>query len=271
MTDNEGNWIAANKLNHLQAGKFYGHPSSQPAPFAQFSGDPNFTPPAVWFPYAWVRSASGLASIADERFGPFQGQILVGEFQNASLVRVVLEKVKGEWQGAVFPFVKGFGSGVNRLVFGPDGKFYVGGLHMAHWTSIGLRPYSLDRVSFTGNTPFEIREVHAQPDGFQLTFTQIVDAVSAGDAENWDAAQYTYAYAGKHHAPEKDRDQKVAGPAVRVTKAVVSDDRRSVRLHIEGCQPLHVIMVRALDVKSAKGRKLHHDTFHYTFNQIPAP
>ena len=28
-------------------------------------------------------------------------------------------------------------------------------------------------------------------------------------------------------------------------------------------------MVRALDLKSADGQKLRHDTFHYTLNQIP--
>jgi glucose/arabinose dehydrogenase len=268
-TDNQGHWIAANKLNHLQSGKFYGHASAQPATLAEFNGDPNFTPPAVWFPYAWVRSASGIAAIADERFGPFQGQMLVGEFQNASVMRVALEKVSGEWQGAVFQFVKGFASGVNRIAFGPDGKLYAGGLRMGHWTSIAPQPHSLDRVSFTGKIPFEIREVHAQPDGFVLTFTQPVDAASAGDAENWDATQYTYGYDGQHNAPEKDRDEKIPGPPVRVAKAIVTADQRSVRLHIEGCRPRHVIMVRALDVKNAAGQKLRHDTFHYTLNRIP--
>ncbi|MBI2946779.1 MAG: PQQ-dependent sugar dehydrogenase [Verrucomicrobia bacterium] len=271
MTDNQGHWIAANKLNHLQAGKYYGYPSTLPAPRAQFNGDTNFTPPAVWFPYAWVRSASGIAPITDERFGPFQGQMLVGEFQNASVMRVALEKVNGQWQGAVFPFVKGFASGVNRIVFGPDGKLYAGGLRMGHWTSIAPQPHSLDRVSFTGKIPFEIREARAQPDGFALTFTQPVDAASAGDAENWDALQYTYGYDGQHNAPEKDRDEKIPGPPVRVIKASVSADQRSVRLQIDGCQPHHVIMVRALDVKSADGQKLRHDTFHYTLNQIPVP
>jgi glucose/arabinose dehydrogenase len=269
MTDNQGHWIAANKLNHLQAGKFYGHPSAEPAALAQFNGDPDFTPPAVWFPYAWVRSASGIATIAAERFGPFRGQMLVGEFQNASVVRVALEKVNGQWQGAVFPFVKGFASGVNRLAFGPDGKLYAGGLRMGHWTSIAPQPHSLDRVGFTGKIPFEIREVHAQADGFVLTFTNPVAAASAGDADNWDATQYTYAYDGHHNAPEKDRDEKIPGPPVRVTGAIVAADRRSVRLQIEGCLPRHVIMVRALDVKNANGQKLRTDTFHYTLNQVP--
>ena len=270
MTDNQGHWIAANKLNHLEPDQFYGYPPARPAPVDWFNGHSDFTPPAVWFPYAWVRSASGLVEIADERFGPFQGQMLVGEFQNASLVRVTLEKVNGRWQGAVFPFVKGFASGVNRIAFGSDGNLYAGGLRMGHWTSIAPRPHSLDRVRFTGTIPFEIREVHAQPDGFTLFFTQEVDASSAGNVENWDGLQYTYEYDGHHEAPEKDRDEKVSGPPVQVTRAIVSADRRSVRLRIEGCEPRHVVMVQATGVMGADGRELRHDTFHYTLNQIPA-
>ncbi len=269
ITDNQGHWVAANKLVHLQPGKFYGHPSATPAPRAQFDGDANFAPPAVWFPYAWIRSASGIASIEDARFGPFKGQLLVGEFQNASVFRVALEKVGGEWQGAVFPFTKGFASGVNRLAFGPDGRLYAGGLRMGHWTSIAPQPHSLDRVSFTGRVPFEIREVRAKADGFELAFTQPVDVASAGDVENWDAAQYTYGYEGRHNSPEKDRDEKVPGPEVRVTRATVSTDKLRVRLTIEGCKPRHVVMVRALGVKNSDGRALHNDTFHYTLNTIP--
>jgi glucose/arabinose dehydrogenase len=269
MTDNQGHWIAANKLNHLQAGKFYGHPSAQPESRSRFDGDKDFTPPVVWFPYAWVRSASGIAAITDDRLGPFKGQMLVGEFQNANIYRVALERVNGQWQGAVFPFVKGFGSGVNRLAFGPEGKLYAGGLRMGHWTSIGPRAYSVDRVSFTGKTPFEIRDVRAQPDGFVLTFTQPVEAASAGDAENWNLVQYTYAYDGKHNSPEKDRDEKIPGPPARVLRAEVAADKLSVRLHTEGCKPLHVISVRAVEVNNAAGGKLRHDTFHYTLNQVP--
>ena len=80
----------------------------------------------VWFPYKWVRSASDIVEITDDRFGPFKGQMLVGDFQNAVLTRVQLEKVNGEWQGAVWPFLKGFQSGVNRMVLGNDGQLYVG-------------------------------------------------------------------------------------------------------------------------------------------------
>jgi len=269
MTDNQGHWIAANKLNHLQATNFYGHPSSSPSPPAHFDGDANFTPPAVWFPYAWVRSASGLATVGDFRFGPFGGQMLVGEFQNASVVRVALEKVNGQWQGAVLPFVRGFASGVNRLAYGPDSRLYVGGLRFGHWTSIAPQPHSLDRVKFSGRVPFEFKTVAARTNGFEVAFTQPVDSKLAGDAENWDATQYTYAYDGKHNAPEKDRDEKIPGPPVRVLKAEVAPDKLTVRLTLEGMKARHVIMLRALGLKNHRGEPLRNDTAHYTLNQIP--
>ncbi|MFA6543525.1 MAG: hypothetical protein WCS99_03815 [Limisphaerales bacterium] len=280
MTDNQGHWIAANKLNHLQLTNFYGHPSSSPSSRRGeeadsalteklFNGDPNFAPPAIWFPYSWVRSASGIATVGDFRFGPFGGQMLVGEFQNASVFRVVLEKVNDQWQGAVLPFVKGFASGVNRLAYGPDSRLYVGGLRYGHWTSIAPQPHSLDRVAFTGRVPFEIKSVSARTNGFELTFTQPVDAAIASDAENWDAQQYTYAYDGHHNVPEKDRDEKVAGPPVRVTKAAVATDRLTVRLTLEGMKPRHVVMLRALDLKNNRGDALRNDTLHYTLNQVP--
>ncbi len=284
MTDNQGHWVAANKLNHLQFTNYYGHPSAPPSSRRgaeaegefdfgwrekHFTGDPNFTPPAVWFPYAWVRSASGLATVGDFRFGPFGGQMLVGEFQNASVVRVALEKVNGQWQGAVLPFVKGFASGVNRLAYGPDSRLYVGGLRFGHWTSIAPQPHSLDRVKFTGRVPFEFKTVAARTNGFELAFTQPVEAKLAGDAENWDATQYTYAYDGKHNAPEKDRDEKIPGPPVRVLKAEVAADQLTVRLTLEGLKPRHVVMLRALGLKNNRGDALRNDTLHYTLNQVP--
>ena len=110
VTDNQGAWIGACKLNHVKDGRFYGHPTSIPAPKDLYGKPRKLDPPAVWFPYKWVRSASDIVEITDDRFGPFKGQMLVGDFQNAVLTRVQLEKVNGEWQGAVWPFLKGFQS-----------------------------------------------------------------------------------------------------------------------------------------------------------------
>ena len=269
-TDNEGNWLGACKLNHLQAGRYYGYPSGYPAPKEDYGRKKDFQPPAVWFPKKLAPSASGFITISDDRFGPFTGQMLVGDFQNAVVLRVFLEKVAGEWQGVVWPFVKGFLSGVNRLSMGPDGKLYVGGLKNRAWPSLGPREYSLDRVSFTGGNPFEVREVRARRDGFELSFTQPVDVAIAANADNYDVAQYTYLYHEPYGSPEVDHNgKKDSASPIPVTRVVVSPDRFKVQLTLEGLRTGYVTRVRVLDVKSAEGSSLWHDTFYYTLNQIP--
>jgi glucose/arabinose dehydrogenase len=272
MAENQGHWIGACKLNHLQAGKFYGYPSAWPAPYEQYEKTTNFTPPAVWFPYTLAKSASGMVSIPDDRLGPFKGQLIVADFQLSVLTRVMLEKVNGEWQGAVWPFAKGFLSGLNRVAIGPDGKLYAGGGKGGHWSgAVGPQMYSLDRLSFTGKTPFEVKEVHAMPDGFELTFTQPVDAEACGKADAFDVAQYTYKYHGTYGSPEIDHNGKEnSSTDIKVVGAVVSGDRLKVLLTLEGLRPGYVTMVRGLDVVNEEGEYLRNDTFWYTLNSIPS-
>ena len=271
VTDNQGNWIAACKLNHIQQGRFYGHPSSKPAPESEYGKATKFDPPAVWFPYKLVRSASGFVEIPDDRFGPFKGQLLVGDFQNALVTRVFLEKVNGEYQGAVWPMLKGFLSGVNRLAFGPDGNLYVGGCQRT-WAAVAPLEAALERVSFTGKVPFEIREARARADGFELAFTQPVDPATAGNVESYDVGQYNYRYTAKYGSPELDHEgRENRSTPITVTKAEVSADRLSVRLRLQGWKIGYVTSVRGTDVKSATGQALWNPTFYYTLNQLPKP
>ena len=229
-----------------------------------------FDPPALWFPYKLARSASGLCEITDNRFGPFKGQLLVGDFQNAIVTRVQLEKVCGEWQGAVWPFLKGFQSGVNRLAMGPDGHLYVGSCKTVAWAANAPFSQGLERVSFTGKIPFEVKTVQAMPDGFNLTFTTPADPKAAGDADGYDIWQYKYKYHAQYGSPEFDHDGKRDSfSVVNVKKAEVSEDGLKVRLRLEGWKAGYVTAVRGLDVRSIAGEKLWHDTFYYTLNQIP--
>lgn len=269
VTDNQGNWIGACKLNHLQPGRFFGHPSSIPAKQEDYKGRAAFDPPAVWFPYKLAKSSTGMAEIPDDRFGPFKGQLLVGDFQNALVTRVMLEKVDGEWQGAVWPFLKGFLSGVNRLAFGPDGNLYVGGCQRT-WAAVAPQETALERVSFTGKAPFAVKEVHARPDGFELTFTQPVDAAAAADVEGYDVSQYTYKYHASYGSPEFDHDGKAnSATTIKIVRVEISADHLKVRLVVEGWKAGYVTTVRAADVRSATGQRLWHDTFWYTLNRIP--
>ncbi|MBI4657722.1 MAG: hypothetical protein HY735_02530, partial [Verrucomicrobia bacterium] len=265
-----GNWVGTCKLIHLQRGHFYGYPSGFPSPEAEYYRPKNPSPPAVWLPRKLSPSTSGFVTIGDNRFGPFEGQMLVGDFQNAVVLRVFLEKVNGQWQGAVWPFARGFLSGVNRLSMGPDGKLYVGGLKNSAWAASAPKDYSLDRVGFTGKVPFEIQEPRLTREGFRLAFTQPVDPVSAGNPENYDVRQFTYLYHEAYGSPEIDHEgKKDSSTPIPVKKVTVSADRRTVEIVLDGWRAGYVTWVRCLDVESAEGQASWHDGFYYTLNQMP--
>ena len=228
------------------------------------------TPPAVWFPYTLARSISGMAEVLDDRFGPFKGQLLVGDFQNALVVRIFLETINGEYQGAVFPFLNGFRSGVNRLSYGPNGRLYVGGLQRT-WASIAPDPASFERVTFKGNTPFSILKAEAKTDGFLLTFTEPVRP-SAATPENFDVSQFSYAYHPDYGSPRFNHaGEKDSQTPIEVTDAILSPNRLELRLSLSGWREGDVTQVKCYDVMSEAGNALWHDTFHYTLNQIPRP
>lgn len=267
-TDNEGYWIGTCKINHCRPGRFYGYPSSMPQAHEGFDHPSRFDPPAIWFPRKLCTSASGADTVRDLRFGAFNGQLLVGDFGTASLLRVGMEKVNGEWQGAVWPFMKGFLSGVNRVSYGPDGCIYAGSLRRG-WSSAGPLEFALERIRFTGREPFEIEEVHATPGGFDLTFTEPAGP-GATNTNAWAARQYGYIYHGKYGSPEIDHTGKEnSATALNVVSVSVSSNRKVAHLQIDGLKPGYVTAITANDVHSAAGSLLWHDTFYYTLNQIP--
>jgi hypothetical protein len=270
-TDNQGNWIGACRLNHLKPNRFYGFPSSKPA--SKMTPRPeDVEPPVLWFPRSLAPSASGFDTIEDDRFGPFRGQLLIGDFQNSIVMRAALEKIgdreNGVWQGAVFPFAKGFLSGVNRLKIGRDGNLYVGGGKRT-WSTAAPKEFSLDRVSFTGKTPFEVQAVHARKDGFDLAFTKPVDQKSAGDAGNYVVKQFTYKYQADYGSPEFDHNGKVGATETPVTKVELLADGVTARLTVPALRTGYVTSFQ-LAVSSAEDEDLRNDTFYYTLNVRPS-
>ncbi|HEY2785525.1 MAG TPA: hypothetical protein VGJ05_11185, partial [Fimbriiglobus sp.] len=104
--DNQGEWVATNKLCHIQKGKFYGHQAGlrwiPESPFAATaksrvasgmmydgqkgpnrnspSGIPEVEPPAIWFPYGRMGQSTSepIWDTTNGKFGPFAGQCFVG-------------------------------------------------------------------------------------------------------------------------------------------------------------------------------------------------
>jgi len=181
-----------------------------------------------------------------------------------------MEKVNGQWQGAVWPFLKGFQSGVNRMAIGADGNLYVGGGKVKAWAANAPSFHGLERVSFKGKIPFEINKVKALTGGFELTFTQPVNRETAKAIDGFDVWQYKYIFHKNYGSPEFDHDGKKDSFTVIDIKGVsLSKDGLKLTLKLDGWKPGYVTAVRGLDIRSATGSKLWHDTFYYTLNQIP--
>jgi hypothetical protein len=177
-------------------------------------------------------------------------------------MRVYLEKVNGHYQGACFPFLQGFASGSLSLEMTPDGSLFVGGSDRG-WGSRGGKPFALQRAVWTGQTPFEIHEMHVKPDGFELTFTQTIDPQTAADPKSYTIETYTYIYQSNYGSPEVDQTKPT------ITKVNVSSDGRSARLLIDGLQEGHVHELRLPGVRSVKGEALLHPAAYYTLFYFP--
>ncbi len=209
------------------------------------------------------QSASGIScDLTGGKFGPFAEQLFVGDQSASTLMRVDLEKVNGRYQGEAFPFRKGFISGCLPSLFGKDGSLFVGETNRG-WGSRGTKEFGLERVVWTGKTPFEVRTMKARPDGFELTFTEPVDMASAGDPKSYKLETYTYIYQSSYGSPEVDQTHPT------ISKVDVSGDGKTVRLYVDKLVEGHVHELHLDGVKSAAGLPLLHKEAYYTMNAIP--
>ncbi len=282
-TENQGPWNGACSLKHLKPGSFQGNPSgnrwydstdalgrrpAEPKSGSRIRAEadriPELLPPAVFFPYpAMGQSASGIAcDTSGGKFGPFGGQMFVGDQASSFVMRVSLEEVEGQYQGACLPFRAGFASGVLPMLFGPDGSLFVGGTNRG-WGSRGRRGFALERLAWTGRVPFEVLDVHARPDGFELTFTEPVDPRAAADPASYRVGTHTYIYQATYGSPEVDATEP------KVTAVAVAADGKSVRLTLDTLQPGHVHTLTLDGVRSGSGVPLLHPKAYYTLNKIP--
>lgn len=183
-SENQGEFVGTSKLFVLEEGKFYGHPSG----LVDLPGMKPDSPEIAWdkvantrekavvlFPHNQVANSPGhpVWDTSKGAFGPFTGQMFIGDQTQSNLLRVTTEVLAdGTEQGAVMPFAKGLASGVMRPVFLPDGSMLVGQTGRG-WQAKGGHVASLQRLVWDGETrPFAIDRVTATAEGFAVRFTK---------------------------------------------------------------------------------------------------
>jgi len=236
-----------------------------PAVFYELKSEfPEIRTAAVWLPHG-VLGISNSEIIHDGtngKFGPFTGQIFVGDQGQSKIMRVVMEKVKGEYQGVAFDFKSGFQSGVLRMDWGHEGSMYVG-LTNRGWGSAGTTTAGLQRLLWTGKVPMEMKTVSAQPDGFEIEFTFPVDKKSAEDLDSYYARSYIYKYHAAYGSPTIHEEK------LNIRGVKVSEDGRKVRVVIDNLRPYYVHEIMVPGIKSIDGLPVLHNAAYYTLNNIP--
>ena len=143
-----------------------------------------------------------------------------------------------------------------------DGSVFVG-LTNRGWSSLGTASYGLQRLVWTGEVPFEIKEMRAKPDGFELTFTKPVDRETALATSSYAMSSHTYFYHSTYGSDE------IQQQALAVTRATVSKDGLRVRLQVDRLRELFVHELVASHLRSQDGEPLLHPHAWYTLNRIP--
>jgi hypothetical protein len=179
----------------------------------------------------------------------------------------MLEKVGGEFQGACIPFIDGHGLrvGNNRLAFGPDGSLWVGQISFSGW--IEGEP-GIQRIVFTGDNPIDVYTMNLTNKGFDLTFTQPVDAATAANPINYKIRRYRYEYKKKDPEEGIDIATQVDVQDVTAISAKLSTDGKKVSLTIDGLKPGFIYEVKLGDIKSVTGQPLTNKLICYTLNKL---
>ncbi|MEP7107133.1 MAG: c-type cytochrome [Ferruginibacter sp.] len=258
VCDNQGEWTPGNKLIHVKKGDFNGMPWGLPDSIAK----PPTSPPAVWLPEDEIANSPSQPILMQD--GPYKGQMLHGDVTHGGIKRDFLEKINGDYQGAVFRFTQGLEAGVNRLCWGPDGALYVGGIGMVGGWSWKEKKYGLQRMKYNGKSTFEMLAVRAKPRGFEIEFTEPLGAGKEMNAPDLFVQQWWYHPTPAYGGPKMDLEK------MKVTSINISKDRRRVYMEIPGLKKEHVVYFRLPEnLKSAGGQSLWSSETWYTLNNIP--
>jgi hypothetical protein len=258
-TENQGNWVPTSKLVHVMQGQFYGVHKTNPGP-GPFDKVPE-TPPAIWMDHGNI-SVSPTQPVFMQT-GPFAGQMVAGDNNMGTLQRYFLEKVGGEFQGAIFRFSAGLEAAANRIMTGPDGAFYVGGIGTNEWSGWwwSSKTNGLQRLApIKDKVFFDMKAVRSLgATKMEIEFTSPAGA-GAATAANYKIQQWNYTPQAGYGLGKGTIGNLSA------KTATLSDDKLKVTLEIDGMKVKNVVYFKLSNITSATNEALAGTEAWYTQN-----
>lgn len=282
ITDNQGDWVASSYLGHVEEGDFMGHPASRwdlpefgltpkVLDYSNVEKIPNEVPyqekasfektrkrPAVWLAHVDLTNSPGHPSFApEEGFGPFGGQVFIADIAHRNIIRVALEKVGGEYQGAVFPFIRPLSSSSYSTAFDLNGNLWVGSVGRG-WVA---GDPALEIIEFDDSkVPFEMHRIELTETGFDIHFTQPLSAEEILP-ENLLITEYDYQYWDGYGS------EPIMEKTIPVQRIKASPDRMMLSLELNH-RALAIYQIQFGQVNSASGLTLENNYGIYTLNQL---
>ena len=268
ITDNQGDWVADCTLYHVREGNFYGHPASLPARadytkekvLSQTSSDFEKirTPPAVWLVREVIANSPGspVWDTTGGKFGPFAGQMFLGDQRQSNYFRCGVEKVNGEYQGWCVDFLRGLESGPVKMSFDPLGRLWSAQVGRG-WFSKGGKRTAIQYAEWDGKTiPFALHSTSLTKSGFSVNFTQRIGKKMTPVVKSW--SYHYYSTYGSDPVDEKE---------LEVTNYQLSQDRKTVTFDV----PLETNRVYAIQFPgqlNTEAKPLDFNTIYYTVNHL---
>ncbi len=262
VADNEGEWQPVCKIFHIpQEGKpFYGNKSVEADNLPEDIKD---VPPVIWLPQNEIGNSPSQPILM--KHGPYEGQMIHGEITHGGIKRDFIEKVKGQYQGAVFRFTQGLEVGINRIEWGPDEALYASGLGGAQDFGWKGTQFGLQRLTYNGNVPFEMLAIRAKANGLEVEFTKPLRAGVGTQTEDYKVQQWYYTW-----TEEGESQQKRELENLIITSVSISQDRKKVFLELPGIKEEHVLYVQLQPMfLSEENEQLWTNEGWYTLNKKP--
>jgi hypothetical protein len=270
VSDNQGTWVPACRINFVTPGSFMGVPStSHRTPEPKDYGDP-----ICWFPYpgngnaVTDNSSGGAAWDTFGKWGPMDNKMIHLSYGTCSIFEILPENIEGIWQGGAVRFPLDFDSGIMRARFNPvDGQLYVVGLK--GWQTTAGRDGAFQRVRYTGKPVYMPSDLHVQKDGLSVTFTAPLDPATATDTDNYSIEQWNYIFSGDYGSPDVSRDdpKKKGHDTVDIDSIALSDDHKTIFIKITDLKPV-MQMKTIMKIKAADGTPMNWELDN-TINIVP--
>lgn len=284
VSDNQGNWMPASKINLVRRGGFYGYVQNlrgggafgdQWAPDGgrinpdRVKAPASFDQPIVWMPQEFDNSSSAQVWVDDRRFGPLSGRMLHTSFGKGWMYYLTLQQVGTVSQAAIVALPFQFDAGLMRARVNPaDGQVYATGLSGWQGPS-GGKDGCLQRLRYAGGSANLLDDVKVDPDGLTLRFNFELDGAAACDTASYQLEQWNYLWSANYgseqysaeHPGQKGHDR------LSIREVRLSQDKHQVFLKIPGLRPVNQVEIR-LALKDKNGTPFR-ELAYLTINAVP--